>query len=75
MTELRKPLRRRTVDAYDHQGRRVVVTLLPGDVIAFRWERTRRTFTAPINSVMRQVVKWNVDAERTARKLARRARR
>jgi len=75
MTELRKPLRRRTAGAYDHQGRRVVVTLLPGDVIAFRWERTRRTFTAPINSVMRQVVKWNVDAERTARKLARRARR
>jgi hypothetical protein len=75
MTELRKPLRRRTAGAYDHQGRRVVVTLLPGDVIAFRWERTRRTFTAPINSVMRQVVKWNVDAERAARKLARRARR
>jgi hypothetical protein len=75
MTELRKPLRRRTAGAYDHQGRRVVVTLLPGDVIAFRWERTRRTFTAPINSLMRQVVKWNVDAERAARKLARRARR
>ena len=75
MTELRKPLRRRTAGAYDHQGRRVVVTLLPGDVIAFRWERTRRTFTAPINSVMRQVVKWNVDAERAARRLSRRARR
>ena len=75
MTELRKPLCPRTAGAYDHQGRRVVVTLLPGDVIAFRWERTRRTFTAPINSLMRQVVKWNVDAERAARKLARRARR
>jgi hypothetical protein len=75
MTELRKTVARRTATAYDHHGRRVVVSLEPGDVIALRWERTRTTFRAPIHSVMRTVIRWNVDAERAARKATRKARR
>jgi hypothetical protein len=71
MTSIRKPVTRRTVEPYDHQGRRVVVTLEPGDVLALRWERTRRTFRAPINRVMRAVIQWNVDADRAARRAAK----
>ena len=74
MTDLHKEIRRRTLDPYDHQGRRVVISLLPGDVIGFRWERTRRTFTAPVNSLMRQVIKWTVETERAEKRKARKAR-
>jgi len=73
MTPIRKSVARRTVTPYDHHGRRVVVTLEPGDVLGLRWERTRRTFRAPIHRVMRQVIEWNVSAERAARRAARRA--
>lgn len=75
MTDLRKPVSRRTVEPYDHHGRRVVVTLEPGDVLALRWERTRRTFRAPITKIMRAVIDWNVTAERAARRAARKAHR
>ena len=75
MTSIRKPVTRRTVEPYDHHGRRVVVTLEPGDVLALRWERTRKTFRAPINAVMRAIVLWNVDAERAAKRAARKAAR
>lgn len=72
MTPLRKPVTRRTVEPYDHQGRRVVVTLEPGDVLALRWERTLRTFRAPVNQIMRAVIQWTVETERAARRAARR---
>jgi hypothetical protein len=75
MTPLRKPVTRRTVEPYDHQGRRVVVTLEPGDVLALRWERTRKLFRAPINQIMRAVIQWTVETERAARRGARRNRK
>ena len=74
MTELRKPVRRRTATPYDHRGQRIVVSLEPGDVIGLRFERTRKTFRAPIKRLMQQVIQWNVDAERAAKRAARKAR-
>lgn len=74
MTELRKPVRRRTATPYDHGGQRIVVSLEPGDVIGLRFERTRKTFRAPIKRLMQQVIQWNVDAERAAKRAARKAR-
>lgn len=68
MTGLRKVVRRRTVEPHDYTRRRLVVMLEPGDVIGFREERCRKVFRAPISMVFRQVVKWNVDAERTAKR-------
>ena len=50
MTDIRKPVSRRTVGP-NYMGRRVVVSLLPGDVIGVREERTRRTYTAPVGKV------------------------
>lgn len=73
MTELRNPVRRRTAGAYDHRRRRIVVILEPGDVIAMREERTRKLFRAPISRVLRQMIVWTVDAERAAKRAARKA--
>ena len=42
MTDLKKPIKRRTLAP--HPGRRIVVSLLPGDVLSFREERTRKRF-------------------------------
>jgi hypothetical protein len=41
MTDLNKPVRRRGNIPY--RGRRIVVSLEPGDLLGFRLERTRRT--------------------------------
>lgn len=41
MTPLNKPVRRKGMLPY--RGRRIVVSLEPGDLIGFRLERTRRT--------------------------------
>lgn len=73
MTDLRKAVSRRTASAYDHRGKRVVVILEPGDVIGFRFERSSKVFRAPIKRLMQQTIVWNVDAERAAKRAARKA--
>jgi hypothetical protein len=72
VTDLIKRIRRRTVAAYSHhRRRRLVVILMPGDVIGIREERCRKVFMAPIDRVYRQIVTWNVEAERQQRRKAR----
>jgi len=44
-------------------------------VLAFREEGRRKWFTAPLGRVFCHVVRWNVDAERAAKKAAKKARR
>ena len=46
MTDLTKRVKRRTLTP--HRGRRIVVSLLPGDVLSFREERTRKEFLLSI---------------------------
>jgi len=75
MTDLERPVKRRTKAPHNYQGRRLVVMLMPGDVIGFREEKCRKVFTAPIDRVFRAVVGWNVEAEREERKTNRRKRR
>ena len=75
MTDLEKPVRRRTRFPFAHYRRRIVVILEPGDVLIMRLERTRTLFRAPIASVYRQLVEWHVNAlrrEKQARKQKRR---
>ena len=67
-TELRKPVVRRCAEAHDHRRKRLIVALEPGDVLSFREERSRKRFTAPLSRVFRQVVIWNVEAERSQKK-------
>jgi hypothetical protein len=53
MTTLTKPLHRSTTGRYAvlyvGDRRPIVITLLPGDVIAFREYRRRQVFTLPID--------------------------
>ena len=75
MTDLRKPVRRRTVEPCETVRRRLVVALSPGDVIAFREAGRRRWYSAPIARVFVTVARWNVEAERAERRKARSAQR
>ena len=75
MTELRKPIKRRTVEPCATVRRRLVVAMLPGDVLAFREEGRRRWYSAPIAKVFITVAQWNVDAERAERRKNRRTRK
>jgi len=67
-TELRKPVTRRTVDTHGHRRRKLIVRLEPGDIIAFREEKCRAWFTAPLSRVFQQVVAWNVYARKAQAK-------
>ena len=71
MTDLRRPVRRRTVAPCATVRRRLVIALEPGDVLAFRETGRRRWYSAPIARVFITVAQWNVAAERAARKAAR----
>ena len=75
MTDLRKPVKRRTIEQCATVRRRLVVALMPGDVIAFREEGRRRWYSAPIARLFVTVAQWNIAAERAERKAARRAAR
>jgi hypothetical protein len=68
MTDLRKVVKRRTVDPCALVRRRLVVALEPGDVISFRESGRRRWYSAPLSTVFAMVVKRNVEAERDARR-------
>ena len=63
-TELKKPVIRRSTEVYDHRKRRIIVALLPGDVISMREERTRTSFSAPLRRVFQQLITWNVESTR-----------
>ena len=71
-TELRSTVTRRCAEPHDHRKKRLVVSLEPGDVIGFREERSRKKFIAPLARVYRQVLVWNVEALRAAKKKGRR---
>jgi hypothetical protein len=75
MTDLRKPVKRRTVEQCETVRRRLIVALLPGDVLAFREEGRRRWYTAPLARVFITIARWNVEAERAERRSARAANR
>ena len=47
MTDLTKRVKRRTNATY--RGRRIVVSLMPGDVLGFREERTRREYLLSVS--------------------------
>jgi len=71
MTPLRRKVSRETTDDA-WQGRKLIVTLAPGDVIEVREKGRRKTFSAPIAWVARQIILFNVEAERAEQKTRRR---
>ena len=66
MTPFSKPVKRRT--DLPHRGRRIVVSLEPGDIIGFRSERTRRTYYTTVAACSDMAIKQQVLAERAAKK-------
>ena len=73
MTDLRKPVKRRTVAP--HRGRRIVVSLLPGDVLGFREERTRREYLLTIAGGFEYAVRLEVERRRRDKAQARKQRK
>lgn len=71
MTDLTRRVKRRTVGS--HRGRRIVVSLQPGDVLGFREERTRREYLLSIESAYIYAVKLEVIRRRAEKAEKRRA--
>lgn len=70
MTDLHKPVRRRTIGI--HRGRRIMVSLEPGDLLGLRQERCRQTEYVSIAAMYDFAVKARVAFERAQKKKARR---
>jgi hypothetical protein len=61
--ELRKIVKRKTVETCSSTRRHLIVALEPGDVIAFKEYGRRKWYKAPLSKVFLQVVRWNVESE------------
>ena len=70
VTDLHKIVRRRCARPFDHHGRRIVVQLEPGDILAMREERRKQWVRIAIPSLYAYVV-WR-DATERVRKYERR---
>ena len=66
MTPLRKTVSRRTTGSV-RGGRRLVVSLHPGDVLGFRPERTRTEFTMSIEGAFYYAVRLAVAARKAGK--------
>jgi hypothetical protein len=71
-TPLRKPVTRETVRAYDcARGRRLVVTLEPGDVVTIREKGRRKGFSLSLEGVYYVAVEADVKARKREAKRAK----
>ena len=73
MTDLTKRVKRRSFASY--RGRRIVVSLLPGDVLGFREERTRREYLLSISGAYTYAVALEVERRKREKIAARKAKR
>jgi hypothetical protein len=62
MTDLKKPVRRRTVGEFMHYKKRIVVIIEPDDVIGMHLERSRTIYRAPISKVFAAMAQWHADS-------------
>ena len=77
MTNLDRPVRRRTRAAYPvlrPKAEKIVVTLAPGDLLVFRKERGRQTWSLPIEAAFRAAVHRQAARDVAEKKLRRRHR-
>ncbi len=75
MTNLDRPVRRRTREAYPvlrPKAEKIVVTLAPGDLLVFRKERGRQTRSLPIEAAFRAAVHRQAARDAVEKKLKRR---
>jgi hypothetical protein len=72
MVRLKKKWSRVTARPFAHYEKPIVVTLLPGDLIAMHLLRTRTRYEAPIAEVFRVLAGWHAEAERARKRDERR---
>ena len=75
MTDLARPVRRRSREQFAHYRRRLIVSFEPGDLLAMRLERTRTTLRAPLAAIYRTLADWHARAEMRRKREERRLRR
>jgi hypothetical protein len=77
VTTLTKAVRRKTLATYSvlysGEGRPIVVSLEPGDVITFREAGRRQTWSMPIDRMFRQAVREAAQALRHEKRRQKRA--
>lgn len=74
MIEIHTRTTRKTRGSYSvlsRKSRPLVVTLLPGDVIAIREHRCRASFELPLDVVFRIAIRTKVEADRRAKREGR----
>ena len=74
MTKLAKDVTRICGRILHHSGRNLVVTLEPGDTIAFRESGRRFTVRASLERLYWVAAKWDAEEQARERKLARKIR-
>ena len=75
MTPLLKPVTRRALRPFMHYGKRLVVTLEPGDLLSLRLERDRSGVSIPLAELYRQLIAREVAARRAEKQKERAAKR
>jgi hypothetical protein len=73
MTNLEKVVHRRSSAPFWHYKRRIVVSLEPGDILAMRLERTRKTYRVPLSAVFITLCQWEADRRRREKKQHKKA--
>lgn len=73
MTDLTKPVRRRSFTRYG--SRRIVVCLKPGDLISFREEGRRKEYELPIETCFIMAARAEAESIRKAKAEAKKARK
>jgi hypothetical protein len=72
MTDLERPVIRRSRFSFAHYHKRIVMAFEPGDVVAMRLERTRTWYRGTVSGVFRQLIEWQVEARRREKRKKRR---
>ena len=67
MTDLNRPVKRRTCRPADLVRRRLVVILEPGDTLAMREHGRRKIYRRSLERIFLQLVRWQVEDDRRAK--------
>lgn len=75
MTELKRPIKRRSQLPFGHYRKRMVVMLYPGDKIAMRLEKSRIWYWAELDDVFLILAQWHAAREQALKRQDRRIKR
>jgi hypothetical protein len=70
-----KPVTRETRGDFRHYRRKIVVSLMPGDVLKFRLKGCKSSVVVPIEKVYAAALQWQAFAEMNAKRIERAAKR